>query len=102
MIVGGGIAGVAGMAQVSGIELRLRPDFSSSFGYVGFLASWLGEHDPWRVTFMAVLLAVIAVGGDQMQIAVHLPSSTISILTALFLFAVLATRRLRLWEGTAA
>src|SRR4030067_3512207 len=41
MLVGGGLAGVAGMAEVSAIQGRLRPSLSPGYGYIGFLLSWL-------------------------------------------------------------
>ena len=36
MIVGGGLAGLAGMAEVSAIQGRLRPSLSPGYGYTGF------------------------------------------------------------------
>src|SRR4030095_12528473 len=33
--IGGGIAGIGGMAETSAIQGRLRPGFSSSYGYIG-------------------------------------------------------------------
>ena len=44
------LAGLGGMLEVTGVEARLRPDMMTGFGYIGFLASWLGSprSDPRR------------------------------------------------------
>ena len=93
MAIAGGLAGVAGMAEASAIQGRLRGGISNGYGYVGFLASWLANASPLRIVVTTALLAVISVGGDVIQIAINLPSSAINILLGLTLLGVLATRR---------
>jgi ABC-type uncharacterized transport system permease subunit len=92
MLVGGALAGLAGMIQFTGLEGQLRPGIAATFGYTGFLASWLARHQPGKVVLAAGLLAAIAVAGDSLQITSHLPGSTVNILMALILLAMLATR----------
>jgi simple sugar transport system permease protein len=92
MLVGGALAGLGGMVQFSGMEGQLRPGLAATFGYTGFLASWLVRHDPKRVVLAAGLLAAIAVAGNSLQITSHLPGSAVYILMALVLIAVLAQR----------
>jgi simple sugar transport system permease protein len=47
MFIGGGLAGLAGMAEVSAIQGRLRPSLSPGYGYSGFFISWMaGGHQP--------------------------------------------------------
>lgn len=89
MIIAGGLAGLAGVGEVMAIQGRLRPAFSPGYGYVGFLISWLAGHSPWGAVGMAFLLAVIALGGDTLQITQNVPFSTVNILMALILFIVL-------------
>ena len=96
MVIAGGLAGIAGMAETSAIQGRLRPGISNGYGYVGFLASWLANASPLRIVITSALLAIISVGGDVIQIAVNLPSSSINILMALTLFGVLGTRKISL------
>ena len=45
-VIGGGMAGIGGMAETSAIQGRLRPGFSSGYGYIGFLISWMSGHNP--------------------------------------------------------
>jgi len=95
MIVGGGMAGLAGMSEVAGIQHHLRPGISDNFGFLGFLASWLANHNPLTIIVMAGLLAVIMVGGDALQFTGNLPSAAMFILIGLTLFLVLGFRRKR-------
>jgi simple sugar transport system permease protein len=93
MLVGGGMAGLAGMSEVAGIQHHLRPGISDNFGFLGFLASWLANHNPLTIIAMAALLAVILVGGDALQFTGNLPSAAMFILIGLTLFMVLGFRR---------
>jgi len=93
LVVGGMVAGLAGMAEVTGIQGRLRSGISVQYGYIGFLASWLGGHSPLGILLAALLFGAISVGGDSLQISASLPASTVNILMALILFGVLASRR---------
>ncbi|MEZ4729046.1 MAG: ABC transporter permease [Caldilineaceae bacterium] len=89
MVIAGGLAGLAGVGEVMAIQGRLRPGFSPGYGYIGFLISWLSGHRPFQAVGMAFLLAVIALGGDTLQITQNVPFSTVNILMALILFVVL-------------
>jgi len=93
MAIGGGMAGLAGMCEVTAIQGRLRPGISNGYGYIGFLASWLANHNPLWTVATSALLAIIVVGGDVMQVSVNLPSASIDILTGLLLFFILGRAR---------
>lgn len=93
LVCGGAIAGLAGFAEVAGIQGRLRPGISVQYGFIGFLASWLGGHRPLGILLASLLFGAIAVGGDNLQLAANLPASAVNILMALLLFATMASRR---------
>jgi general nucleoside transport system permease protein len=99
LAIGGAVAGIAGMAEVTGIQGRLRPGISVNYGYIGFLAAWLGGHRPLGILFACLLFGAISVGGDSLQLGLDLPGSTVNILMALILFAVLAGRKNRAGAG---
>lgn len=92
LLVGGAVAGLAGFGEVSAIQGRLRPTLSPGYGYIGFLASWLAGHNPLTLVPITFLLAVLTAGGDSLQINQGLPFSSVNLLMALTLFAVLALR----------
>jgi simple sugar transport system permease protein len=89
MFVAGGLAGLAGVGEIMAIQGRLRPGLSPGYGYMGFLVSWLAGHNPTAAIGMAFLLAVIALGGDTLQISQGMPFSAVNVLMALILFIVL-------------
>lgn len=95
MLIGGALAGLAGMVQVAGIHRHLRPDIDVQYGTMGFLASWLAGHDPVLLLGTTFLLSSIMVGGDLLQISANFPSAGIYILIGLVFFCVLGSRRLR-------
>jgi simple sugar transport system permease protein len=92
LLAGGALAGLAGMIQFAGLEGQLRPGLGATFGYTGFLASWLARHQPGRLVLAALLLSCIAVAGNSLQITSHLPGSAVNVLMALVLLAVLAQK----------
>jgi ABC-type uncharacterized transport system permease subunit len=92
MFIGGGLAGLAGMCEVSAIQGRLRPSLSPGYGYMGFLISWMAGGSPWGILAAAFLLSIITAGGDILQMTQGVTGSVVNILVALILFVVLARR----------
>ena len=89
MLVGGALAGLAGMVEVTGVEGRLRPDMLVGYGYIAFLASWLARHHPFKAIVSSFALAAIAVGGFGLKITAGLSGAAVNVLMALVLLAVL-------------
>lgn len=92
MFIGGGLAGLAGMGEVSAIQGRLRPSLSPGFGYTGFLISWMAGGNPLGILAAAFLLSVVTAGGDILQMTQAIPGAVVNILMALILFVILARR----------
>jgi simple sugar transport system permease protein len=88
--ISGGIAGLAGMAQVSGFYGLLIPNFSPGYGFMGFLISWLAAGDALGILLMAFVVSIIMTGGNMLQITIDLPYAVINLLLAFTLFVVLA------------
>jgi simple sugar transport system permease protein len=97
MCIGGAIAGLAGMSQVSGFYGVLILNFSMGLGFMGFLISWLAGGDPLGIVLMSAVVAIITTGGNLLQLTRDLPYAVINILLAFTLFVVLA--RPRFFEG---
>src|SRR4030065_1057528 len=62
MCVGGAIAGLAGMSQVSGYYGMLLLNFSLSLGYMGFMICWLSGGEPLGIVLMSFVISVIITG----------------------------------------
>ncbi len=90
IVAGGALAGLGGMLNFAGVELQLRPDITLTFGYVAFLASWLGRHQPGKVLLAALLFSAIAVGGNGLQLDYGLDGTVVDVLLGLIVMAPLA------------
>jgi simple sugar transport system permease protein len=88
MAVGGLLAGLGGWVQLAGVEFKLRQGFIVTYGYIGFLASWLARHKPIWVAVAAIALSAIAIGGDSLQLDSKLPAASVNVLMAVVLLAV--------------
>jgi general nucleoside transport system permease protein len=89
MFVGGGVAGLAGMAEVAAIQGRLVSELSPGYGFIGFLVSWLARTSASGIVTMSFLFALISSVGDILQITQGVPYAVINILIAVILFVVL-------------
>jgi simple sugar transport system permease protein len=89
MLLSGGLAGLAGMAEVAGISHRLQQGLAVGYGFTAIIVAWLGKLNPWGVILVAILLAALLVGGDQIQISMGLPASVALVLQGAILFFML-------------
>lgn len=88
MFLSGGLAGVAGMAEVSAITQRLQHGLSPGYGYTAIIIAWLAKLNPWAVVAVSFLFGGLLVGGYSIQ-SVGLPAATVSMLQGAILFFVL-------------
>ena len=89
MLLSGGLAGLAGMAEVAGISHRLQQGLAVGYGFTAIIVAWLAKLNPWGVILVAILLAALLVGGDQIQITMGLPASMALVLQGAILFFML-------------
>jgi simple sugar transport system permease protein len=89
MILSGGLAGLAGFVQVAGISHRLQQGIVVGDGYTAIIIAWLARLNPFGVLIVAVLMAALFVGGDQIQITMGLPAAVAGVLQGAILFFVL-------------
>lgn len=90
MLISGGLAGLAGASELCGLSTpRLQMGLSPGYGYTAIIVAWLSRLNPWAILLVAFLFAGLLVGGDRVQIAMHLPRATAYILQGIILFAVL-------------
>ena len=99
----GGLAGLAGMAEVSGIHYRLQQGLAVGYGYTGIIVAWLAQLHPVGIILTGFFIASLLVGGDQLQTVMHLPSAVGLVLEGTLLFFVLGSdlfSRYRVHWGT--
>lgn len=89
MLLSGGLSGLAGMAEVSGISRRLYTGLTVGYGYTAIIVAWLANLNPWGILIVAFLMGALLVGGDQIQIAMQTPAAVADILQGAILFFML-------------
>lgn len=89
MLLSGGLAGLAGVVEVSAISHRLQQGLDVGNGFTGIIVAWLAKLNPWAALIWALLLAALFVGGDQIQISMGLPASVALVLQGAILIFVL-------------
>lgn len=89
MLLSGGLAGIAGMAEVSGVAHRLLYGISPGYGYTAIIVAWIARLSPWGIVVSAVLFGGLIVGGYSVQ-TLGLPSSISSLLQGAVLFFLIA------------
>jgi simple sugar transport system permease protein len=95
MLAGGALAGLGGALNLAGVETQLRPGITITFGYVAFLASYLGRHDPLKVVCAALLFSAIALSGNGLQLTEGLDGAIVDVLLGLIVLAPLALAKNR-------
>ncbi|HPT69838.1 MAG TPA: ABC transporter permease [Syntrophomonas sp.] len=88
MLISGGIAGLAGMIEVSGITHRLQQGISPGYGYTAIIVAWLGVLNPFAIIIVSILFGALLVGGFGLQIF-GLPFSIVTMLQGAILFCLL-------------
>jgi general nucleoside transport system permease protein len=89
MFLSGGLAGLAGMSEVTGISYRLQRGLAVGTGFTGIIIAWLAQLNPLGVLLVAFLMAALIVGGEQIQMTMGLPASVSPVLQGAILLFVL-------------
>jgi general nucleoside transport system permease protein len=91
LLIGGGMAGLAGALEFTGALKKIDLGFPSGYGFTAIIVSFLGRLHPIGCLIAGVMLAVTYVGGQLAKISVHIPDATAGIFQAMMLFFILAS-----------
>jgi simple sugar transport system permease protein len=87
-ILGGGLAGLAGMAQVSGIHYLLADYLSANYGWLAILVVFIGRLEPFRTVLVAILLGGLLSGSHSVQMSLGIDVTVVHILVALIMLSL--------------
>lgn len=90
LLISGGLAGFAGMAEVSGPIGQLQPIISPGYGFAAIIVAYVGRLHPVGVLLASLLLSLLYLGGDTAQMDLNLPSAITGLFQGLLLFYLLA------------
>lgn len=98
MLVGGLLAGLAGIAETSSVQGRLQADLSNGAGLSGFLVAWLSRNSALRAIAYAFIVAGLLAAGDGLQMNANIPSSATLVVQGLLFVSMLLAGGLRQWR----
>ena len=90
LAISGGLAGLAGIGEVSGTIGQLHPSISPGYGFTAIIAAFLGRLNPVGVLFASLLLALTYIGGESAQISLGVSDKLVRVFQGAILIFVLA------------
>ncbi len=91
MFVSGGLMGLAGAAEILGVQHRLSDFFSPGYGFDGIAVALLGYTHPVGVTLAAVFFGGLRAGFNAVQRTEGLPLALAQVVQGLTLILVVAS-----------
>ena len=91
MFMAGGLAGMAGLCEILGIQLRVYKNFSPSYGFDGIAAALLGRNTPIGIVLSSGLFGALRSGSNQMQIDAGVPAAMVNVIQALVILFVIGS-----------
>jgi len=86
MMLSGGLAGLAGMAEISGVVHRLQGSISPGYGFTGIIVAWLAKLNPLAVPLVSLLFGSLLLAGREIQ-----PSGIPKLIQGIILFTLIAS-----------
>jgi simple sugar transport system permease protein len=90
LLISGGLAGLAGVSEVTGPIGQLIPHVSPGYGYAAIIVAFLGRLHPVGILFASLLMALLYLGGEMVQIELGLPLALTGLFQGMLLFFLLA------------
>ncbi|MFO7887016.1 MAG: ABC transporter permease [Eubacteriales bacterium] len=91
LIISGGICGIVGMMEVSGVNGTLTNHVSAGYGYTAIITAWLSGLKPAFIIPVSALFAGLIKGGGFIQTAYQIPQSAADIIQSMILFFVIGS-----------
>ncbi|WP_438956543.1 ABC transporter permease [Cognatiyoonia sp.] len=106
MGISGGLAGLAGLFEVTGPSGQISIDFNVGYGFTAIIVAFLGRLNPIGILLAGGLMALTYIGGEIAQSNLGLPAAAIQMLQGMLLFFLLAVDvltnfRIRIGQGAA-
>src|SRR5690606_31055801 len=90
-LVSGGLAGLAGISEVSGAIGHLQPSISPGYGFTAIIVAFLGRLNPLGIVAAGLVLALSYLGGEAAQISLGVSDKVARAFQGMLLFFVLAS-----------
>jgi len=97
-LVSGAVAGLAGAAQVLGVQHQLTGSIAVGYGYTGIVVATLGALSAVGVLAVGLLLGLIGVGAQNASLVLQTPPQMGDLVTAVLLITVVSCLALRAYR----
>lgn len=91
IMISGGICGIAGVIQATGLEHSISPVLSSGLGFTAIITAWLSKLQPVSLVSVSFLFAMMLQGGSYLQSVMKVPSDVAGVIQGVILFFVLGS-----------
>ncbi|TCZ64529.1 ABC transporter permease [Roseicella aquatilis] len=91
LVLSGALAGLAGVSEAAGPVGQLQPSMSPGYGFAAIIVAFLGRLNPVGILFASLLMALLYLGGEQLQVSMQLPLAATGTIQGMLLFFLLAT-----------
>jgi ABC-type uncharacterized transport system permease subunit len=96
MLASGGLAGLAGIVQIMGVQGKLQEGISPGYGFTAIVVTLIGRNRAGGVLLAAAFMAALSTGGQSMQVTQGVPFGVVLTIQALFVvFLLIADRMAR-------
>jgi simple sugar transport system permease protein len=86
MLISGGLAGLAGAAEIGGVVHRLQENFSPGYGFTGIIVAFLARFNPLGVVVAAIAFGALILAGREIQ-----PAGIPAMIQGIILFCVIVS-----------
>jgi len=97
-VIGGFIAGIAGMTEVMGIHRRFNWQMSPGYGWDGVVVAIIGRNHPISIVLASLFLAYLRVGGQVLNLLSDIPSEMVTVIEAIIILLITAEAFLEQWR----
>ena len=94
-LASGGIAGLAGSIEISGVTFALYENLSPGYGYTGIAVALIAGLNPGMVVVSGIFFGLLQTGALALQREFAIPSSLASVAEAVLILAVLSVAAYR-------
>ena len=91
LLLAGALAGVAGVGEVAGPIGQLLPSISPGYGFAAIIVAFLGRLHPVGIVLSSLLMALLYLGGENVQIDLGIPRAVTGLFQGMLLFYLLAS-----------
>ena len=86
MMLSGGIGGLAGWSEISGVVHRLQGAISPGYGFTGIIVAWLAKLNPLLGVPVSLLFGALLLAGREIQ-----PSGIPKLIQGIILFCLISS-----------